>query len=232
MLGGKRMNIRKLLGKSLAIGIIILFFTTTASAAVESNPLNKGDDDPIPILEGITGKDNWYISEVAVSFSYNPKIVKEIHYLLSGWHEYNGPFSVGGDGNHNIEWYWIDEDGKSHDGFPIITFRIDMTSPTIQLTKKIKGNDFTFTANPNDATSDVDYVEFYFDDEYQETDTTKPYEWTWTGATQHYVYAIAYDNAGNSEKSETLSTTSRSIIHRFQILQYLFQLLTNFLSTF
>lgn len=227
------MNNRKLIGKSLAIGVIILFFTMATVSAVEesnfSSPSNKGDD-PIPGLEGIMGENNWYISEVVVSFTYDPKIVKEIHYYTNGWHEYNNPFSVGGDGNHIIDWYWIDEDGKSHDGSPIF-FKIDMTSPTIQLTRKIQGNDVTFTANPNDATSGVAYVEFYFDDEYQQTDTSDPYEWTWTGATQHYVYAIAYDNAGNSEKSETLSTP-RSIIHRFPILQYFFQWLVNFLSTF
>ena len=107
-----------------------------------------------------------------------------------------------------------------------------MTSPTIQLTRKIQGNDVTFTANPSDATSGVNRVEFYLDDEYQQTDTNDPYQYTWTGASKHFVYAIAYDNAGNFEQSETLSTTPRSRIINFPILQYIWQLLINFLSTF
>lgn len=52
----------------------------------------------------------------------------------------------------------------------------------------------------------VERVEFYLDDELQQTLFDGPYQWTWTGTTSHSVYAIVYDYAGHSEKSNTLST--------------------------
>ena len=38
-------------------------------------------------------------------------------------------------------------------------------------------------------------VEFYLDDELQETLTSAPYEWIWEGTENHLVKAIVYDYA-------------------------------------
>jgi len=177
------------LKKVLIVEIIVLFlaisFIPSAEAVViktEKNmlvehtisefylPLNTGPE-PIPFIEGIMGENDWYVSVVIVSFSYDPKIVDEINYYLNGnWHQYNdNPFTVTDDDIYLLDWYWIDEDGKRHDEPPIF-FKIDQTPPSITLTKQSGLNDkVTFTANVNDPTSGVERVEFYLDNGYNIT---------------------------------------------------------------
>jgi len=227
------MNTHKFFEKRLAVGIIVLFFAMSFIPSVEAvaiktekySPMENGES-PVPILEGIKGENDWYVSVVIVSFSYDPKIVDEINYYLNGnWHQYNdNPFTITDDDIYLLDWYWIDEDGKRHDESPIF-FKIDQTPPSITLTKKSGLNDqVTFTANVNDPTSGVERVEFYLDNGLQETLTSGPYQWIWTGTTPHSVYSIAYDYAGHSKKSDTLNTPynfffSNSVI--YNILQRL-----------
>ena len=62
----------------------------------------------------------------------------------------------------------------------------------------------TVTANATDNQSGINRVEFYRDNELQATDTTAPYEWTWTERGHFFPYvlkAIAYDNAGHYSNS-------------------------------
>lgn len=236
------MKTRKLLKQSLAAGIIVLFFamsiiptaearatTTEQYISVEytmskfSTPLGKGEG-PVPTLFGEMGENGWYISDVTVGFAYNPEEVLEIHYSINGgtWQQYYGAFTISEDGTYNIEWYWIDREGKRHDE-PDFRFKIDQTPPTIKLTKKSgSGNQVIFTATANDPTSGVERVEFYLDDELQDTVYDEPYQWTWTGTTSHLVYAIAYNYAGLSEKSNTLSTPY-SFPYYSQIVSKIFQ---------
>ena len=221
------MKNHKLLGKSLAVGLIILFLTMSviSTAGITSNPSNTRDA-PIPHIERIIGENDWHISSVIITFSYDPGLVQEIQYYLNGgWHLYtDSGINIEDDGVYNIPWYWVDKYGETYNGWPI-GFMIDQTPPTITLTKKSGLNDqVTFTATVNDLTSGVERVEFYLDDELQETVTNTPYQWIWTGTTSHSVYAIAYDYAGHSKKSDTLNTPynfvfSNSVI--YNILQKL-----------
>ena len=129
------MKTGNLFGKSLAISLIILFFTMASISAVgvsiTSTPMNQSSaNPPIPHKEGIMGENDWYISDVLISFSYDPERVDQIHYFLDGiWHEYYNPFSVEDDDIHFIDWYWIDPDGKTHNELPVI-FKIDKSKPT------------------------------------------------------------------------------------------------------
>jgi len=133
---------------------------------------------------------------------------------------YNAPFTVTKDGYYNIQWYWIDLYGRPHNGLDIL-FKLDQTPPTIELIKKSAGkNKVSFTANVVDTVSQIERVEFYLDDVLQETLYQPPYQYNWTGKEQHWVYAIGYNFAGLSEKSNNL-TTPRPILKNHYLIQSL-----------
>jgi len=223
-----------LIKKTMAICITTLFFTIISTSAIgiknQSSPLNTSlYTPPMPQVEGTLGDNSWYISDVYISFLFDPKLVQEIGYFINGgWHEYTGdPFLVSGEGEYLIPWYWIDEDGIRHDMFPI-AFQIDKTPPTIQITKFIETNfSITFNTTCSDSISDIEFVEFYLDDELVLTVSDEPYTYLYKGSGKHLVYAIAYNFAGLTEQSETLDTTPRSRSYNFPLFNMLLQRLSN-----
>ena len=230
------MEISSLFRRFLAFSVFVLFFSmifvSAVGVSVSPSPTNPGSTNaPIPHLEGIGGSNNWFISDVLISFSFDPEQVKEIGYNLDGsWHEYNNPFTVDDEGNIQILWYWIDKSDVQHNELPVV-FKIDKSKPTISIDKQIGLNKkVTFTVTCNDDVSDVEYVEFYLDDDLVST-TTETYEFVWTpdGSGAHDVYAIGYNYAGLSEISETLDTKekSRSLDLSFfsSFFQQLFQII-------
>ena len=235
-----------LLKKSLVVVIIAMFFemsVITIAANIETEkyasleddlsdfikPLNS--DPPVtPILLGHMGEHGWYISKVSVGFHFNPELVKEIYYRIregEDWILYSAAFTLGEDEVYNIGWYWIDYHDKRYDQ-PVILVRIDQTPPTITLTKHtflFNKNKLRFEADVGDATSGVERVEFYLDDEIQDTVTNEPYEWEYEKADgdeeEHFVYAIVYDYAGHSEESETFSTPLSSFYNTMILSKFL-----------
>ena len=221
----------KLFGKCLAIGVIILFFSMASISALGESkipkPLNMDPGAPIPDVFGLQGENGWYIDDVAISFIYDPKIVDEVYYYLNGdWHLYTGTFFVTEDGEHSIDWYWIDvEEGHTHYELPIV-FKIDQSKPTVKLNKEIQmNNKVKFIATCNDDLSGGERVEFYLDDELITTSSEKPHEYVYSpdGSGPHEVYSIGYNGAGLSEQSETLDTKERSRSLDFPILNNFFQ---------
>jgi hypothetical protein len=81
---------------------------------------------------------------------------------------------------------------------------MDQTAPLIDLIWEAVGgfnnDDIIFTSNCEDATSGLDYVEFYYNDVLQFTDDAAPYEWIMTHApgTKYFIKSIVYDIAGNT----------------------------------
>jgi len=215
-----------LLKKGLALAIIILFIglsaiPTSGNIVTEKNTYaEKTSEDihrtsnilniqgqPTPVITGAKGLNNWYISSVTITFT-DEQGVDEIWYRIDAgtYQKYNGPIEYSEDGLHILYWYWTDIEGTEFQGQPTF-FKIDQTPPDIELTKRSGLNDkVTFTANCEDDGSEVERVEFYLDDELQETFTEAPYQWIWTGTEEHMVYAIGYNYAGHSEISTTLST--------------------------
>lgn len=213
--------------KGLVFVTIALFFGISAIPAagnIETENFPYAEDfssgfqmtlnvDPYPMLEGVLGENDWYISSVWITFSYDPHQVVEIYYAIDGgnWVLYpEHPVEVSDDGMHMLEWYWVDDDGKQYTGTPVF-FRIDKTAPTIVLKKfnvPLNKDKLRFEADVSDAASGVERVEFYLDDVLNETLMSPPYEWEYekTDEDEHFVFAIVYNNAGLSEKSETLST--------------------------
>jgi hypothetical protein len=217
------MKTKKFLSVSLIISIFIIGSLTAAGLTKPISQTNKGEP-PVPHIEGIKGDNNWYISDVLITYDYDPKVVEGIFYYIHGtWHEYNVPFLVNEDGDYDIAWYWIDEDGKRNDEWPIM-IKIDRTPPTIELSKQSGvGNKVTFTADANDPVSGVSYVEFYLDDVLQETITGgNTFEWVWEGDGEHWVHAIAYNPPGFFAESDPLSTP-RTHSYNINILNILIQ---------
>jgi len=220
------MSSYKQLLKILLIGFLVFFMVdTTLSSGLTQDVAPGGNrQDPTVTVYGQLGKNNWFVSEVTIIFEYNPE-KEEIQYFLDGvWHVYYEPFYVQDDGTYQIPWLWIDSENQTHYVGPI-EFKIDTTSPIVQLTKKsVSKTEDSFTATASDSISQVEYVEFYLDDELQETVNTAPYQYTWTGYEVQTVYAVAYDYAGLSEKSNTL-TTPRAFFVNHYIMQRFFVLL-------
>ena len=197
---------------------------TTTDTQRLSNTLNR--NQPSVIRDGTMGENGWYISCVYISFSYAPEADEIWYQINSGnYKKYTGdPIEVCEEGRHALHWYWIDIHGEEHYGQTDF-FKIDQTPPNIELTKRSGINDkVTFTADCEDDASEVERVEFYLDDELQETYTEAPYQWTWTGTEAHMVYAIGYNYAGLSEKSNTLSTP-HSFSYYSQFINLVLQLI-------
>jgi len=123
-----------------------------------------------------------------------------------------------------MPWFWIDKKGDIHNLTMPISFKIDQTPPNIELKKqKISKTKVKFIATSSDATSGVEKVEFYLDDEIQTTVTFQPYEWIWEGTENHKVKAISYNYAGLQKESNTPDTP---VYAKIQIFKLLFQRLT------
>lgn len=94
----------------------------------------------------------------------------------------------------------------------------DTTSPITSLTNPLSGATLSgvsiVTASASDNVA-VTKVEFYVDNILAATDTTSPYSFSWDTTTNsnasHALYAKAYDAAGNSGNSSTITVTVSNI---------------------
>ncbi len=220
---------------------------------------NTVPPDVTIILNGTMGANGWYFSCVNVSFIYDPEVIASVHYKVDGeeWTVYIEPFVICEDGLHTINYYAVDMDGNQGT-VHVAEFKIDKTPPTIDLTWESPDNvHVDFTATCSDATSGMDYVEFYLNDVLMFTDNTAPYEWSvvWPpplpskysvkgfifgrqfdeqnvtfyallvvineNCPYPFVYATAYDMAGNSKTDypPVISSTSVSV-HMFERLTF------------
>lgn len=206
---------------SIVTLLSFLMITTSSSGLYQDKSQVKSRQEPVPHIEGIQGNNSWYISDVLISFSYDPSLVSLIFYFLDGeWYLYEEPFTVSNDGLYLISWLWYDMSGGENEG-QAIGLKIDQTPPSVQLTRKSGGNNkMIFTAEATDITSGMERVEFYLNDVLQQTINTLPYEYTWTGEEKQWVYVIGYDNAGNSEKSKNISTPRPFFINNYMMQRF------------
>jgi hypothetical protein len=178
-----------------------------------------GVDGSIPTADhsidpaSATGSNGWWVDPVEVTLTaedvdglYNSGI-DVIQYQIDGGatQTYTAPFTVSDDGEHTVEYWAIDNVGyESTHG--TVSFKIDMTPPTIDLTWEAGDakNEVVFTATCSDATSDMDKVEFFINDVLQFTGSSAPYTWTMVhgAGTKYTVKAVAYDMAGLTDFDE------------------------------
>ncbi len=169
-------------------------------AVDDTNP----DCDYPPILDPAdpTGEEDWYVDDVTVTLNASdPRSndvssgVKEIRYTInSGTEEVisgsTGTFVLTEDGDDILVEYWaIDWVGNVEPTKNSFTIDIDQTVPDIALKYEVlgwvplEGWEFQFTATATDAMSGMDRVEFYFNNELQETVS---------GSGPEYVFTVYY----------------------------------------
>jgi peptidoglycan/xylan/chitin deacetylase (PgdA/CDA1 family) len=93
----------------------------------------------------------------------------------------------------------------------------DTTPPTVTLMSPTNGATVTgnvkITASASDSGSGVARVEFYVDGQLVGTSTAAPYSVTWnsnkSAKGSHTIYAVAIDNAGNSQATAAITVTVR-----------------------
>jgi len=152
-----------------------------------------------PVFNGTMGENDWYTGGIWIFFNYDPNVVAEIWYRIDDgeWMLYTEPFYYDEDGEHTLEYYFVDYEGHESAIFGPFAFKIDQTDPIIELTvEKIGSNTWLFTADVFDETSGVNRVEFYVDGEFVGEVTEAPYEWEYSGTVRE-VGVVVYDNAGN-----------------------------------
>jgi len=229
--------------RSIAAGIIVLFFIISIIPCIDAENIETGKNinkekkttdiheisnilnmpDPTVYVTGTKGENGWFISCVNITFTQEPG-VEEIWYKIgdASYQKYNGVIVYCQDGRHTLLWYWIDPHQEQHQGNSVF-FKLDKTPPAMTLTKKGGlNNKITFTATAIDEASGIEKVEFYLDDVLQQTLTEAPYKWIWTGTESHTVYAIGYNYAGLSEKSDTFGTP-RSLYYNSHFINLVFQ---------
>jgi len=171
--------------KLLVFGVIVLFI---GLAIAPSTGIIVSNDDTTPpvsthYVDPATpnGDNGWYVNDVEVTLDATDDMsgVKEIRYRIGGgsWQTisgHHGTFMIDEDGDDiPIEYYAIDNAGNEED---INSFTIDMdqTEPDIEyvLWEYYKEDGITYvrlTCDAVDATSGMDRVEMYIDDEHYET---------------------------------------------------------------
>ncbi|HWR27237.1 MAG TPA: hypothetical protein VN377_02245 [Candidatus Thermoplasmatota archaeon] len=204
-----------LVWKKLVIGIIAVFLSMALIPVTESLPIEKeqsmmtrGCSDGI-ILNGTMGQNNWYISPVTITFATGNRTFLKID--GGGWSEYTVPIVIDTEGFHEVWWYYIDEHGNQSSIYST-SFKIDMTPPTITITKhRIGLFKYSFTINVSDNTSGVVLLEFYLDDALVGTVTVLPWVYVMEVFGNHAIKVIAYDAAGLNGSDS--ASTSCSLIY-------------------
>jgi hypothetical protein len=204
----------------------------------------EGDDEsPVsahslvpPEPDGCNG---WYINDINVTLSAtdNKVGVKEIKYQVCGGpiqtiNGDNGTFTITKDydGKYVSVVYWaIDYAGNEETPHNVFYIDIDQTNPIIDIAYEVIGGnpqqgwDFIFTATATDSTSGIERVEFYLNDELQETvyGSGPEYQWWYRyyGDLNVEIRADAYDCAGNTASDHAdprdKAVTSNILLHRF-----------------
>jgi len=172
-------------------------------------------------LNGTLGENEWYISNVTVSFEVNETTsgLNATYYRIDGgnWTVYEEPFVISSEGVHLLEFYSEDIAGNVED-IKNATIKIDKSKPSVEIItpqerrlyvfgrsifptfrKTIVIGKITVVANATDNIG-VAIVKFFVDGEEMANVTTPPYQWKWGGmfGTKNLTVA-AYDEAGLSD---------------------------------
>ncbi|MFA5102570.1 MAG: hypothetical protein WC525_05410, partial [Candidatus Thermoplasmatota archaeon] len=175
------------------------------------------------------GQNGWYISNPTITLTAtDPEVngvaskVDKIEYRIAGgsWMTYTAPFQITVEGAAVVvEYRAVDKVGNIEDTNAMPALKIDKTIPTILLDytwEKIGTGKYAIivTATCNDVLAGMGKVEFYYNQELQETVTGAGPEFVWTyqwaPLPKVTVKAIAYDNAGWTNFAEIYDPVSTS----------------------
>ncbi len=207
--------------KKLVIGIIAVFLSMALIPVTESLPIEKEQammtEDCLhdPIISGTMGQNNWYISPVTLIFEVEASYFVKVD--QGDWFEYTVPIVVDTEGFHEVWWYYIDEYGNQSSTCSA-SFKIDMTPPTITITKhRIGFFKYSFIINASDNTSGVVLLEFYLDETLVGTVTAAPWEFAMEVFGNHAVKVIAYDAAGLNGSDSASTSYSLTYVQQSNI---------------
>jgi hypothetical protein len=208
---------KPLIKKCLAVGIILLFVGTCLIPAIaqdteKSLPTSRDDWQYVDMngprdvnwtVNGTMGQNDFYISPITLTCTYDHEWIANIYYNYGyDWELYIEPFTIDEQGVIVLEWFSVDYEGNEESHHILPYFKIDYTPPEIVLTvEKISFNKWLFSADAEDSFSGVINVEFYLDNQFLSNVTIVPYEYVWTGSGNHIASAIAYDAAGLNASS-------------------------------
>ena len=218
--------------KGLIVAIIILFIGAIITPLVGSLSIQKsmvfgntGNSGVSLITIKVDGEivKDWYVSDVGFNFTYESDEISKILYKIDSgeWQNYSEPFYLSDDSREIwLEWCAVNNEGNYSDIDGPFICSIDRTGPDIGLTYEIVGGnmyqgwDFEFTATCKDAISGMERVEFYFNNELQETVYGPGPDFVWClrywPIPQAFFRATGYDNAGNSASDEIRSSTGKT----------------------
>jgi hypothetical protein len=194
----------------------------------------ESDYPPIFDPEDPTGEAGWYVDDVTVTLNASDPMsnfvssgVREIRYKVNGGAEQviegsTGSFVITEDGDDiEIEYWAVDCVGNAENPTNKVYIDMDQTPPDVSLSYEVlgwspmEGWEFQFTAIANDAMSSMNRVEFFFNNEIQETVTGEGPEYVWTlfyfPLPGNAIFrATAYDDAGLFESDEVINPETSS----------------------
>ena len=196
----------------------------------------RPDCDYPPIYDPAVpnGEAGWYVDDVTITLNASDPMsngvssgVKEIRYTVNGGNEEvisgsTGSFILTQDGNDIAVEYWaVDWVGNVEATKNAFTIDIDQTVPDVDLIYEVlgwtplEGWEFQFTATASDAMSGMNRVEFYFNNQLQETvnGTGPDYVWTlfyFPLPGKAIFTAVAYDNAGLFNSDDIINPEASS----------------------
>jgi len=190
-----------MLRKGLAVAVILLFI---GMSVFPSTGNRVAFDDITPPVTTCTlnppepnGNNNWYVSDVEVTLNATDDMsgVNVTQFRVDGGsiQTYTELFNVTADGVHTVEYRSVDYAGNIED-WKSVEFAIDQTPPTIDITWELYCENGTWYLTIgviyDDATSGVDYVEFYINDALMFVDNTPPFEMGWIITSKYSVKGL------------------------------------------
>ncbi|MCK5261436.1 MAG: hypothetical protein KAJ44_04590 [Thermoplasmatales archaeon] len=191
--------------KGVVVSVILLFVSVSV---IPSTGNRVSFDDTTPPVTTCTlnppepnGNNSWYVSDVEVTLNATDDMsgVNVTYWKIDGgpYQIYTEPINVTNDGQHTVEYRSVDYAGNVED-LKSVEFKIDQTKPLIDLTWESYKEDgiwyVIFSAYCSDATSGMNYVEFYKNDLLMHTDYEEPYEWNYPPIhTRSYVIGLIFN---------------------------------------
>ncbi|KYK22803.1 hypothetical protein AYK24_08290 [Thermoplasmatales archaeon SG8-52-4] len=194
---------------------------------------NPESDYP-PVLDppNPTGKNGWYIDNVQVTLTAtDPESnrvssgVKEIKYSINGGIEHlingsMGSFEISEEGNDILIEYWaVDWVGNVETPKKSFIIDIDKTEPEVSISYEVlgwsplEGWEFQFTAVATDDISGMHLVEFYLNNQLQDTVIGSGAEYVWTlyyNPLPNAIFrATAFDKAGLFDSDEVINPDTK-----------------------
>ena len=200
--------------KTLALGVVVLFFITTISSTIG---ISSYLDDTTPPVTTISfdppepdGENGWYkrIPDIYFEATDDLSGVNHTYAMIdgSGWHEVFGSMIfVGDDGEYTIYYFSVDKAGNTEE-VKSATFKFDTTQPEILADWNVikMDNKWIVKFIITSFYLEGGRIEIYMNNELYETiagDNGSTYYFSieWSTALKTAVFKfVAYDEAGNS----------------------------------